>query len=423
MIANASITSYSTLSANPADSLSNYIDGSNVTPTIISTAYNIPSNTASNVKVGIISLGGGWQPSDLQKSLANLSVTLTQSITSVLVDGAGNVFSTSDSNASLENTLDLYCVAGMAPGANIVLYTGQNSVTGFANVVNRAINENCDVISISWGTDEYYNTAGTFLETAFANAAAQGITICVATGDYGSSSTITPRVLSVGYPASSPNVVAVGGTVLTYNTASYSRVTETVSSSSGGGISTVFPVPSWQTGLTYQKYFTSNSSYGPTTALTGRGVPDVSAPFETYVLWYNGTIANVAGTSASTPIIAGMFARYMSMNGGRRPVIDGIHPILYSNINAYSDLTTGTNADPLPQGYAANIGWDPVVGMGAPLGTVLYPMITSGGTNIKTAANTWSYVSNVKVKTGSTTWSNVKAIWNKVNSTTWKQTF
>ena len=111
------------------------------------------------------------------------------------------------------------------------------------------------------------------------------------------------------------------------------------------------------------------------------------------------------------------------MNGGRRPVIDGIHPILYSNINAYSDLTTGTNADPLPQGYAANIGWDPVVGMGAPLGTVLYPMITSGGTNIKTAANTWSYVSNVKVKTGSTTWSNVKAVWTKVNSTTWKQTF
>jgi hypothetical protein len=53
----------------------------------------------------------------------------------------------------------------------------------------------------------------------------------------------------------------------------------------------------------------------------------------------------------------------------------------------------------------------------------LTPMITSGGTAIKTGANTWSYVSNVKVKTGSTTWSNVRAVWTKVNSTTWKQTF
>ena len=121
--------------------------------------------------------------------------------------------------------------------------------------------------------------------------------------------------------------------------------------------------------------------------------------------------------------MAGIFARFMSMNGGRRPPPGAIHKILYSNLNSYYDITTGNNATiSTLNGYAATSGWDPVTGVGVPWGNLVYPMVTSGGTTIKTDSNTWSYVANVKVKTDTNTWSNVRAIYTKtING--WQQTF
>jgi len=158
--------------------------------------------------------------------------------------------------------------------------------------------------------------------------------------------------------------------------------------------------------------------------LTTRGVPDIAGPMNTYGLWFGNTITGFGGTSAATPIMAGMLARFMSLNGGRRPIPNAIHPILYGNLNAYYDITTGNNATvSYSNGYAASSNWDPVTGLGVPFGNVVYQMVSSGGTTVKTAANTWSYLANVRVKTATNTWSNVQAIWTKVDSTTWKQTF
>jgi kumamolisin len=391
----------------------------------------MPPSTGANAKVGIISLGGGWLASDFNSSMANLGLSATSAnVTTVLVDGASGTFSTNDSNASAENTLDLYCVGGIVPSANIVIYIGQNGPvpgTGtsyFANVLNRAVNENCDVITISWGVDEYYN-GGDFLAAPLANAAAKGITVLAASGDYGSESGGTPGVFSVNYPASSPNVVAVGGTTLTYNTSTYARISEITSNSSGGGMSTIFSVPIWQSGLKANLFFSSNS-HSQLTSLTGRGVPDISAPYSTYVLWYNGNIVGGSGTSASTPIMAGMIARFISLNGGKRPPIgtitNSVNPILYSNTSSYYDITVGNDLNPLTSGFSSNIGWDAVTGLGAPIGNVLYNQFTSGGTKVKSTDGSWHYVANVRVKTAPTTWSNVRAIWTKtING--WNQTY
>jgi subtilase family serine protease len=430
----------------------NINDLGKLTPPQVAAAYNIPTSTGANVKVGIISLGGGLRSLDLANSMSNMGLP-NPTITTVLVDGATGTFTGSEPDD--ENTLDVYCVAGMAPSANIVLYIGQNdsitygtnantqanvnSTVSFANVINRAVNENCDIITISWGLNEIYSNVypnyycGDFLAAPLANAAARGITVLVATGDYGADATIAGNIVSAQYPASSANVVAVGGTKLSLNPgAGNVRISETVEYNpagfpagwgGGGGISNFIALPTWQANLTYQQYFYSNSSAGPVTTLTTRGIPDIAAAMNTYALWYNGTVTGMAGTSASAPVMAGMFARFMSLNGGRRPVPNAIHPILYANLAAYYDITTGNNATvQYLNGYAASSNWDPVTGVGVPFGNVVNQMVTSGGTQIKTAANTWNYVANVQVKTGATTWSNVKSIWTKtING--WAQTF
>ena len=142
-----------------------------------------------------------------------------------------------------------------------------------------------------------------------------------------------------------------------------------------------------------------------------------------YVLYFDGSFTGIGGTSASSPIMAGMFARFMSLNGGRRPPANAIHSVLYANLDAYYDILSGNNATvAYSNGYAASSNWDPVTGVGVPFGDVVHQMVSSGGTKTRISGNTWSYVSNVKVKTDTNTWSNVKAIWTKTTSG-WKQTF
>jgi kumamolisin len=421
----------------------------NITTLQVATAYNFPASNGANVKVGVISLGGGFSQSDLNYSLANLGIVSLPTVTQVLVDGAtgvfnGNIFSGNSmpvDSASFENTLDLYAVGSIVPSANIVLYISPGTTTTqWANVFQRAINEGCNIITHSWAIDEIAGY-GPFLETVFANASAKGITILSASGDYGSEGGNNLGLYgpnSTAYPATSPNVVAVGGTLLTLNSGNV-RVTETASTGSGGGVSTLFSVPTWQNGRTYQKFNANTSTYGPNVTLTtgtlgnisgnliGRAVPDISAPMFSYALWFGGNIqAGWGGTSISTPILAGMFARFMSLNGGKQPpvgtITNSINPILYSNASGFYDITSGNNDAYNATGYAATSGWDAVTGLGAPWGNVLYPMVTSGGTKIKSTDSNWHYVANVKVKTATNTWSNVKAIWTKtING--WQQTF
>jgi subtilase family serine protease len=424
-----------------------------LTPLQIANAYNVPSSDGANVKIGIVSLGGSWSESDFNKSMADLGLSITSAnITTILVDRDTHTFFGNEYDA--ENTLDLYCVAGMAPAANIVIYLGindgnyystvpqsaasLNSTRSFANVINRAVNDNCDIITISWAAREIYSNVysnyyvGDFLKTPLSNASSQGITVLAATGDYGSQGTVIgANILTANYPATNSNVIAVGGTNLQLTSGNL-RLTETVEFNtagyppgwgSGGGISNFISLPTWQTGLTYREYFTSNSTVGPLLTLTKRGVPDVSVAMNSYGLWFDNIVQSFGGTSASSPIMAGILARFMSLSGGRRPIPNAIHSVLYANLNAYYDVTSGNNATvSYSNGYAASSNWDPVTGVGVPYGDKVQQLVSSGGTKIKTASDTWNYVANVKVKTNTNTWSNVKAIWTKT-VTGWQQTY
>jgi len=429
-------------SVTPATTITQAVALGYITPPMVENYYGVPTSTGVNTKVGIISLGGGFQQSDLQLTFNDLyaagqiSSNVAPTITFISIDGATNNWTGNIQSADVENTLDIYCISTLVPQANVVIYIAPLTNNSFANAIQRAVNDNCDVISISWGGPESTD----YLSAPLANAAAKGITVLCSSGDDGSdpyNQSPEPQFEGAVYPASSANVIAVGGT---YAVVSGNVITgEYAAANSGGGISTIIPQPSWQTGIQATPYFYANSSSGTQFTITNyRATPDISAPWWFYVFYFNGTLMVEGGTSASCPVTAGMIARFISLNSGRRPVkgASTLNAGFYANINAFynstfnqavnqygnalinnDDVVAGVN------GYVAKANqWDPITGLGRPIGQSVYEIATSNGTKVKTAANTWSYVANVKVKTAANTWSNVQAIYTKtVNG--WQQTF
>jgi len=351
-----------------------------LTPPQIATAYNIPDNTGTGITVGVISVGGGFLQSDFNSSMSAMGLT-TATINTILIDGAPGTFGVPGyEGIDQENTLDLYCIGGMVPHATINIYISLGNRSSAYNALIQAINDNCDVITLSWGIPEDEG-GGAWLEEPLALAASKGITVLAAAGDTGSADSFY-LVKSVYYPASSANVIAVGGTNLTINTVTNARISETVENAtldpgfgfgwgSGGGISTVTNLPPWQTGLTYKTYNSATMVTSGPFSLTMRGLPDISAPMNGYVLYYNGVIGSIGGTSAAAPIMAGMVARLKALTGSSKSSVS-YNQLFYRNTGSFYDITSGNNATDIPQGYAATVGWDAVTGLGSPNGTQIY---------------------------------------------------
>jgi kumamolisin len=353
-----------------------------LTPPQIAKAYSIPTSTGSGVKIGIIGAGGGFYQSDLDLSFTDLrtaglipSTTATPTINQVLLDGADGSWNSSGL-FSIENTLDIYCVATTVPAADITIYIGIDTSASINNAINRAVSDGCHIISISLCSRE--NTDFD-VEESLANATNAKIAVCVASGDWGSSFAGL-KSLEVSYPASSPNVIAVGGTKLTLG-ADDSRSAESDDNrdpnfpygwGGGGGLSTSFSLPSWQSNLYYTPIV--NNEIGIPTALTVRGVPDISAPMNRYGLYVEGQVDVNGGTSAAAPFIAGVLARYQQLTGIQRSSAE-YNAIFYANPGAFYDITVGTNNTRAEEGYAGTSGWDPVTGLGPPIGPALYALL------------------------------------------------
>lgn len=148
------------------------------------------------------------------------------------------------------------------------------------------------------------------------------------------------------YPASSPYVVAVGGTVLT-TTSSGTYSSETAWSSGGGGVSKYEAKPSWQNGVS---------------AITGtkRGEPDIAFVAAAQI-YYNGLSSGVQGTSVSAPLAAGLWARVETAHANS---VGFGAPLIYGLPSAdFHDVKSGSNGK-----YSAATGWDYCTGFGSPVG-------------------------------------------------------
>jgi subtilase family serine protease len=285
-----------------------------------------------------------------------------------------------------ETTLDVDWAHAMAPGASIDLVVtpipeteGVQGIPNLQNAQKFALSNHLGTIwSNSWSATEqsFHATAPIQnLDALYAQAASQGVTTFFATTDSGVANVnkqgTTYPFATVTYPSSSPNVVAVGGTEVNPPTASISsyqpeQVWNDGFGAGGGGYSTVFAEPSYQ------------SAAGIPDPSGTRGLPDVSmnAAVISAVLIYESFDPTVtpgwmpiAGTSEATPLWAGTDAVMNQADGPLGFLAPRLYQI-YSNkalyAKAFHDITVGNNSFGGITGYTAGTGWDAASGLGTP---------------------------------------------------------
>ena len=271
--------------------------------------------------------------------------------------------------------LDIEVAGAIAPEAHIAVYFAPNTDQSFLNAINSAIHDSQrkpSVISISWGAaeSEWTPQAMNAFNAAFHDAALLGITVCVASGDNGSSDGETDKRNHVDFPASSPWVLACGGTRLLANNGKITSETVwnngTDGGATGGGVSEHFSQPRYQANVGVPKPTRTTNS-------TGRGVPDVAGladPQTGYQVLVDGQQSVVGGTSAVAPLWAGLIAIFNEQLGKN---VGWFQPELYGTLSqhgALRDITSGSNGT-----YKAVKGWDACTGLGTPNGTVILHLL------------------------------------------------
>jgi len=348
------------------------------TPPQVAALYNFPAGLTGNGQtIAIIELGGGYDTSDLQTYFNGLGVTAPK-VSSVSVDGGNN---SPGSDADPEVMLDIEVAGSIAYRANIVVYFAPNTDQGFIDAISNAVHDQTNkpsVISISWGApeDSWTQQSQTAMNSALQDAAALGVTVTVASGDNGSSDGQSDGQLHTDFPACSPYSLACGGTTLvgSGDTISSETVWNEVANNegaTGGGVSTVFALPSYQSSAGVPKQ--------PQTGFAGRGTPDIAGnadPSTGYQIRFDGQNQVIGGTSAVAPLLAGLTALLNEKLGAS---VGFLNPKLYAlNGTGFHDITSGSNDDSGLGYYSAGSGWDPCTGLGSPDGTALLNALASG---------------------------------------------
>jgi len=365
----------------------------------ITQLYNFPTNSATGQTIGIVSAGGGYAASDISATFAGAPPTVTD----VSVDGQTNPGVVNDSG---ETTQDI-CIAGLAaPGAAIAVYFQDGSQMGWVDMLHKVAHPAGTDPQVSVISSSFYicdgDDSGTLanegisqafvhaVSAALQDAAIQGVTICIASGDTGSNSKVGGNPGAWGYPfpadhkahvqfpGSSPWVLGVGGTTIgnvngsTFDEYVWNDPFPAGSSqffATGGGVSDFFRLPS------YQKYAGVPVSIND--GHIGRGVPDVAANASPNS-GYKGLIASGkpfvgGGTSASSPLWAGLIA---VINAALGENVGFVNPAIYAiGSRGFRDIVPGAgpvdNSNSGVAGYPAGPGWDACTGWGSPNGRAL----------------------------------------------------
>ncbi len=272
----------------------------------------------------------------------------------------GSALPAANRSWATEIALDVEWAHAVAPGANILLVEANSaSFTDLLTAVSYAAGVKGVVdVSMSWGGGDF--SGETQYDSYFITPSGHsGVTFVAASGDSGA---------PVGYPAVSPNVLAVGGTTLTLN-GQGTWTAESGWSGSGGGISADETQPSYQKGVVTQ-------------STTFRSNPDVSYdadPATGFPVYdsYNNSLADPWGQWGGTSDAAPQWAALIAIaDQGRalagKPALSGSQTLsmIYSLSNSdFHDITTGSSTGSPP--YSAGRGYDLVTGRGSPIANLV----------------------------------------------------
>jgi hypothetical protein len=325
-----------------------------MTPATLAQAYGVNSVTITGTGQTIAIVDAYHDPY-LANDLANFDRTFNlpgqsaPQLTSVLTQDNLAGSQTNDGWAG-EEALDAEWVHATAPGAKIVVVEAKSDSLGdLMAAVNTARNlPGVSVVSMSWGGSEF--PGETAYDSYFTTPTGHTpITFVAASGDSGA-------WYGAEWPASSPNVVAVGGTTLYTNSAGQ-NVFEMGWGGSGGGFSAFESEPSYQTSVQNTGIRTT-----PDVALNA----DPSTGYYTYTTAPStgqGSWQLVGGTSASTQVFAGILGiadQVRAIFGKGTLSTTATLSTMYQTPGAFKDITWGSN------GYWAGPGYDLVTGLGSP---------------------------------------------------------
>ncbi len=396
-IAHPLLTSGFSASDSSAMTATPHVGSNDITGASARALYDVPAAATTNdgegITIATLQLSG-WDASNLSTYAAHYGMAnpvASGQYQAYSVDGSSPT-AVDGQGGDVEVALDQETLLTTAPKAQQAAFFAPNSVQGFVDgiesVAYEALTNENDLISalsVSWGACEpVWGATPTeaqldmqSVDDAILDAESVGVTVFAASGDsgaYGCSTVSDPDYnLEVDYPASDPNVVAVGG-LLTLSSAPGQEVwweptgntgpSQYLGQGTGGGESVFWAQPSWQSGLIA----------GSTTRL----VPDIAldgAPYSGLDVRAQGQwMDSIGGTSLSAPLAAATFTDDQIADGAAESYgIGNIAPNLYAAPSAgFNDVVVGVNGlassatNPPPVGYAATAGYDLASGLGSP---------------------------------------------------------
>jgi hypothetical protein len=290
----------------------------------------------------------------LASYLSAAQVTQTGTVKNEAVDGGG-------SGDDAETDLDVQTIAGLAPGANIIVYDmGSLGDQQIEDTYNQVLTDGvASAVNSSFGGCESSDVSFADSTNSIAEqGAAEGVSFSASSGDSGSDECSGKEGVSA--PAGGPYFLSVGGVDFTDTS---QGVLETVVEgnvsgySGGGGVSTVFSLPSYQSGIA-----------GMITS--GRNQPDISLPFYPVAVYTGGSFGEYLGTSWSSPASVALVLEADELHGSK---LGWINPTVYSLFSStgyntyFTPCTSGNNGN-----YSCNASeYNQAAGIGAPKGWAL----------------------------------------------------
>jgi tripeptidyl-peptidase-1 len=360
-----------------------------VNPALIKSFYNVNINSCTNKNSSdsLFETGQSFSPTDL--TIFQNQYNLPKQAVASTIGPDESYLCKISPNSCVEANLDVQYIMALAPGAATTFWsiatTSQDPFLDWIEALSSASDPPL-IHSISYGSieSELDKTQVQSFSDEAMKLGTRGVSIFVSSGDDGVANYIAREDKSQcgfnpSFPASVPYVTAVGATQGPENDQAEIMCSSQTNGliTSGGGFSTVFDQPSYQS-TDVNNYLKNGPNMPPTSMFNteGRGYPDVALLGHNYLEVIGGQTYQVSGTSASSPTFAGMIALINDARmNAKKPALGFLNTALYQlNSDAFNDITSGTNnccaGEPSQQvcckyGFTCTKGWDPSTGLGS----------------------------------------------------------